>query len=64
MIELANEIAAIRGTPADPFETDVDANALGWALAAVSSRLFRIGDVRSCLPLIDMTNHRYVATRA
>jgi len=40
----------------------VDANTLGWALASVSSRAFKVGDgagkdSRAMLPLIDMANH-------
>lgn len=35
-------LGPLRGTDADPFEgAEVDANALGWALAVVTSRAFR-----------------------
>jgi hypothetical protein len=35
-------LAPLRGGPQDPFEgAEVDANALGWALAVVTSRAFR-----------------------
>lgn len=35
-------LGPLRGTDADPFEgAKVDANALGWALAVVTSRAFR-----------------------
>jgi hypothetical protein len=42
--------------------TAVDANALGWALSAVSSRAFRLrgpSEPASMLPLIDMCNHSF-----
>ena len=48
---------------------DVDASSLGWAMAAVSSRAFRLygkklpggsyNDVPMMLPLIDMCNHSF-----
>ncbi|KAF3432118.1 hypothetical protein FNV43_RR26857 [Rhamnella rubrinervis] len=48
---------------------DVDASSLGWAMAAVSSRAFRLygeklpggtyNDVPMMLPLIDMCNHNF-----
>lgn len=35
-------LGPLRGTDRDPFEgAEVDANALGWALAVVTSRAFR-----------------------
>lgn len=42
--------------------TSVDANALGWALASVSSRAFRLrgpSQPASLLPLVDMCNHSF-----
>lgn len=48
---------------------DVDASSLGWAMAAVSSRAFRLygkkltggtlNDLPMMLPLIDMCNHSF-----
>eukprot|EP00238_Polyblepharides_amylifera_P004963 CAMPEP_0196590656 /NCGR_PEP_ID=MMETSP1081-20130531/67159_1 /TAXON_ID=36882 /ORGANISM="Pyramimonas amylifera, Strain CCMP720" /LENGTH=480 /DNA_ID=CAMNT_0041913811 /DNA_START=44 /DNA_END=1486 /DNA_ORIENTATION=- len=62
LISFAAELASIRGKPEDPFKMDVDANALGWALAAVSSRAFRTRgptEPAAMLPLIDMCNHSF-----
>lgn len=51
------------GTPADTFAgTLIDANALGWALAVVTSRAFRVAgpsQPAAMLPLIDMCNHSF-----
>lgn len=48
---------------ANPFHgTQIDANSLGWAFAAVTSRAFRPGGPKSAgvlLPLIDMCNHSF-----
>lgn len=56
-------LTPIRGTSADPFEgVEIDANALGWALAAVTSRAFRVRGPEypaAMLPLIDMCNHSF-----
>ncbi|PRW59274.1 histone-lysine N-methyltransferase setd3 [Chlorella sorokiniana] len=53
----------IRGGEKDPFDgADVDANALGWALAVVTSRAFRTrgpDQPAAMLPLIDMCNHSF-----
>jgi histone-lysine N-methyltransferase SETD3 len=54
----------MRGNPAeDPFDgVEIDANALGWALAAVTSRAFRTRGKEypaAMLPLIDMANHSF-----
>ena len=47
----------------NPFHgTEIDANALGWAFAAVTTRAFRPGGPKSpgvLLPLIDMCNHSF-----
>ncbi|KAL4434341.1 hypothetical protein ABPG75_000782 [Micractinium tetrahymenae] len=56
-------LGPLRGTDRDPFEgAEVDANALGWALAVVTSRAFRTrgpGQPASLLPLVDMSNHSF-----
>ncbi|KAG2438459.1 hypothetical protein HYH02_010913 [Chlamydomonas schloesseri] len=56
-------LAKLPGSPEDPFGgVAVDINALGWALAAVSSRAFRTrGPTHpaAMLPLIDMANHTF-----
>lgn len=56
-------IAPLKNTPDDPFHgLVVDANLLGWALAAVTSRAFRIGGMdrpATMLPLMDMANHSF-----
>jgi hypothetical protein len=45
---------------ADPFGgVAVDVNALGWALACVTSRAFRLRERRALLPLIDMADHSF-----
>ena len=64
LLGFANDVLTpLRGTPADPFqETNIDANALGWALAAVTSRAFRVrgpDHPAAMLPLIDMCNHSF-----
>jgi histone-lysine N-methyltransferase SETD3 len=65
LLRFANEVLApIRGNPAeDPFDgVAIDANALGWALAAVTSRAFRTRGAdqpAAMLPLIDMANHSF-----
>ena len=49
-----------RSPHADPFHaTRIDANALGWAMTAVSSRAFALHDQRRLLPLIDFCNHSF-----
>jgi len=56
-------LAPLPGTQADPFEgVAIDANALGWALGAVTSRAFRTrgpDQPAALLPLIDMANHSF-----
>ncbi|KAG2433661.1 hypothetical protein HXX76_008032 [Chlamydomonas incerta] len=56
-------LAKLPGSPDDPFNgVAVDINALGWAMAAVSSRAFRTrGPTQpaAMLPLIDMANHTF-----
>jgi hypothetical protein len=69
LVEFAGQVLdPLRGTPQDPFEgVHVDANALGWALAAVTSRAFRIGGMdrpAALLPLIDMANHDFERANA
>jgi Rubisco LSMT substrate-binding/SET domain len=65
LLSFASEsLAPIRGNEAqDPFEgVEIDANALGWALAAVTSRAFRTrgpDQPAAMLPLIDMANHSF-----
>ncbi|KAL4519701.1 hypothetical protein Ndes2526B_g01726 [Nannochloris sp. 'desiccata'] len=65
LLSFATEILApIRGDPLkDPFNgVEIDANALGWALAAVTSRAFRTkgpDQPAAMLPLIDMANHSF-----
>jgi hypothetical protein len=58
-----NTLSKLPGTPLDPFKgVLVDINALGWAMACVSSRAFRTkgpDQPASCLPLIDMANHSF-----
>ncbi|KAK3241469.1 hypothetical protein CYMTET_48767, partial [Cymbomonas tetramitiformis] len=60
--QFSTQLAAVRSTRRCPFRTDVDANALGWALSAVSSRAFRVNGPdhpAAMLPLIDMCNHSF-----
>ncbi|KAF8068228.1 SETD3 [Scenedesmus sp. PABB004] len=56
-------LAKLPGTPADPFDgVAVDTNSLGWALAVVTSRAFRVAGPTApaaLLPLIDMANHSF-----
>ncbi|GIL70677.1 hypothetical protein Vretimale_3773 [Volvox reticuliferus] len=56
-------LAKLPGTPGDPFGgVTVDINAMGWALACVSSRAFRTrgpSHPAAMLPLIDMANHSF-----
>ncbi|KAL4423246.1 hypothetical protein ABPG77_000038 [Micractinium sp. CCAP 211/92] len=56
-------LGPLRGTDKDPFGgAEVDANALGWALAVVTSRAFRTrgpNQPASLLPLVDMSNHSF-----
>ncbi|KIY97203.1 hypothetical protein MNEG_10760 [Monoraphidium neglectum] len=56
-------LAPLAGTAADPFGgVRVDINSLGWGLAAVTSRAFRVrgpSQPASLLPLIDMANHSF-----
>ncbi|KAG2482949.1 hypothetical protein HYH03_018174 [Edaphochlamys debaryana] len=56
-------LAPLPGSPADPFGgARVDINALGWALACVSSRAFRTrgpSHPAALLPLVDMANHSF-----
>ncbi|GLC45812.1 hypothetical protein PLESTM_001782700 [Pleodorina starrii] len=56
-------LAQLPGSPEDPFDgVTVDINALGWAMACVSSRAFRTrGPTHpaAMLPLIDMANHTF-----
>ncbi|GLI58700.1 hypothetical protein VaNZ11_000451, partial [Volvox africanus] len=56
-------LAKLPGTPEDPYGgVMVDINALGWALACVSSRAFRTrgpSHPAAMLPLIDMANHSF-----
>lgn len=64
LLHFAREaLQPLPGSPADPFfGTLVDANALGWALAVVTSRAFRVlgpSQPASMLPLIDMCNHSF-----
>lgn len=58
-----HDLKEVRDTCDDPFDgVHIDANALGWALAAVTSRAFRPGGPESpgtMLPLIDMCNHSF-----
>mmetsp|Transcript_24988 Transcript_24988/g.54325 ORF Transcript_24988/g.54325 Transcript_24988/m.54325 type:complete len:401 (+) Transcript_24988:697-1899(+) len=58
-----NNLAKLPETPEDPFSgVKVDINALGWALACVTSRAFRVrgpSHPAACLPLIDMANHSF-----
>lgn len=57
-------LANLPGSAADPFGgVMIDINALGWALACVSSRAFRNrGPMQpaAMLPLIDMANHSFL----
>eukprot|EP00873_Tetraselmis_striata_P016283 jgi/Tetstr1/436547/TSEL_002702.t1 len=57
------DLAEVVGTERDPFGGQiVDANALGWALAVVTSRAFRTkgpDHPAAMLPLIDMCNHSF-----
>ncbi|DBA78761.1 TPA: hypothetical protein ACH3X1_008667 [Trebouxia sp. C0004] len=64
LLHFAREaLQPLPGTDADPFSgTLIDANALGWALAVVTSRAFRVGgpsQPAAMLPLIDMCNHSF-----
>ena len=64
LYEFSTEVLArLPGSPEDPFGgVAVDINALGWAMAAVSSRAFRTrGPTQpaAMLPLIDMANHTF-----
>lgn len=63
LYDFSQVLAKLPGTPADPFSGAVmDINALGWSLAAVSSRAFRTrgpSHPASMLPLIDMCNHSF-----
>lgn len=63
LYDFSQPLAQLPGSAADPFGgAAVDMNALGWALAAVSSRAFRTkGPTQpaSMLPLIDMCNHSF-----
>ncbi|EFJ43131.1 hypothetical protein VOLCADRAFT_106928 [Volvox carteri f. nagariensis] len=56
-------MAKLPGSPEDPFGgVTVDINALGWALACVTSRAFRTrgpAHPAAMLPLIDMANHTF-----
>jgi hypothetical protein len=55
-------LAPLPGTGADPFGAPVEINALGWALAVVSSRAFRTrgpSQPAAMLPLVDMCNHSF-----
>lgn len=56
-------LEGLPGTPEDPFGgCRVDLNAMGWALAAVSSRAFRTrgpAHPAAMLPLVDMANHSF-----
>ncbi|KAL6746522.1 hypothetical protein V8C86DRAFT_2940393 [Haematococcus lacustris] len=56
-------LAGLAGAPGDPFGgAHVDINALGWALACVTSRAFRVrgpSHPAALLPLIDMCNHSF-----
>ncbi|GAX86280.1 hypothetical protein CEUSTIGMA_g13692.t1 [Chlamydomonas eustigma] len=58
-----NVLGKLPGTEEDPFAgVSVDINALGWAMACVTSRAFRTKGPQhpaSCLPLIDMANHSF-----
>ncbi len=57
-----------RGNDKHPFGgQQVDASALGWAMAAVSSRAFCVkqsgeSGCQSLLPLVDMCNHSFTPT--
>jgi len=62
--QLASTLAAQHAARADDaFDgVAVDANALGWALAAVTSRAFRVfgpDKPAALLPLIDFANHSF-----
>lgn len=56
-------IANAAAEEAPPFAgATVDANALGWAMSAVSSRVFKVrgpDQPASMLPLIDIANHSF-----
>ncbi|WIA31032.1 hypothetical protein OEZ86_001070 [Tetradesmus obliquus] len=56
-------LSKLPGTAADPFDgVTVDTNSLGWALAVVTSRAFRVAGPAApaaLLPLIDMANHSF-----
>ncbi len=56
-------LGQLPGTAEDPFGgVLVDINALGWALACVSSRAFRTrgpNHPAAMLPLVDMANHTF-----
>ena len=59
----AGPLAAASAAQPAPFAgATVDANALGWALSAVSSRAFRVRGPdapASMLPIIDIANHSF-----
>lgn len=63
MSSLPQVLEGLPGTPEDPFGgCRVDLNAMGWALAAVSSRAFRTrgpAHPAAMLPLVDMANHSF-----
>ncbi|GFR48096.1 hypothetical protein Agub_g9781, partial [Astrephomene gubernaculifera] len=56
-------LSKLPGTPEDPFGgVPIDINALGWAMACVTSRAFRTrgpAQPSAMLPLIDMANHSF-----
>eukprot|EP00775_Hariotina_reticulata_P007813 gene7813-8010_t len=56
-------LSKLPGTAADPFDgVTVDINSMGWALAVVTSRAFRVAGPSApaaLLPLIDMANHSF-----
>ncbi|XP_002964620.2 histone-lysine N-methyltransferase setd3 [Selaginella moellendorffii] len=68
LLQFSAELAKLESLPEEvhPFAgQSVDSGALGWAMAAVSSRAFRIHGVTNklcsamMLPLIDMCNHSF-----
>ncbi|KAL6754076.1 hypothetical protein V8C86DRAFT_2713014 [Haematococcus lacustris] len=56
-------LAGLAGAPGDPFGgARIDVKTLGWALACVTSRAFRVrgpSHPAALLPLIDMCNHSF-----
>lgn len=63
LADFSKNLKDLPGTPEDPFGgAAVDINALGWAMACVTSRAFRVkgpDHPAVMLPLIDMSNHSF-----